>query len=206
MVIRFNYIQHSYKAKQKAKASLLYNDRKEKLRLFNMDGGIDHALAETEIDLTAKNIYFFRMMISPDKQTENVDNTLDMEMFTKEAVLWLEERIGREIPFLSAVHTDTDNRHTHSILFIARKGRADKPITKEVINELRQAMHKTATLEQEAQQHLTALVQDFTGGGGSGFAGISRGDVCPRCDRETLFDGRCEACGYVQRRGLSRSL
>jgi hypothetical protein len=76
------------------------------------------------------------MMLSPDVKTENKEKDLDLWELTDKLVMWLEKKLGRDIPYIGAVHNNTENPHVHTILLVERFGR-EKPITVPVINQLR---------------------------------------------------------------------
>ena len=178
MCTHLNYIPQGRSAKDKAKAFLGYirkrpgkNETEMERMLFGHGGALTPEQADEMIRDAAKNTYFWRLIISPDPATEDKDKHLDMWDVTRDAVLWLEERLGqngipREIPFIGAEHRydHTEIKHVHAILLIPRRG-MEKTITPEILNEFREALAaKSITrtraqeraLEQEIEQSQTA--------------------------------------------------
>src|SRR5215213_7706374 len=107
------------------------------------------------------------MKLSPDPNGENAEKILDLWELTRDAVRWLEERLDRrgDIGLIGAEHDDhTEIAHIHAILLIERKGR-EKILTKDDINEFREAVGKMAlekklnrqlAVEREETQHQEA--------------------------------------------------
>jgi hypothetical protein len=172
--IGLNYIPHDKQARSKAKATLGYNETRvgkngEEIerQLFGKSGPLTKEQAERLLESASRNTYFWRMRLSPDPNGENAEKTLDLWELTRDAVRWLEERIGREgeIGLIGAEHDDhTEIAHIHAILLIERKGR-EKILTKDDINEFREAVAQMAldkklnrqlAVEREQVQHQEA--------------------------------------------------
>src|SRR4051794_21085332 len=103
MYIHFNYIRKIRFAKKAAKATLGYNETRRgkegaeiKRILFGPDGKVTKEEAERIIDEASRNTYYWRMILSPDPNGENAEKNLDLWGLTKQAVIWLEERLKRE--------------------------------------------------------------------------------------------------------------
>src|SRR5687767_5073735 len=130
-VVKLNFIPRGKTAKAQAKETLGYNGRRpgrdeEEIdrKLFGHGGEYTSDQALQMIDDAPANTYFFRIMVSPDPNTENKDKNLDLRLLTTQLVEWLEVRLSREIPFIGAEHNDHTNiPHIHSIAFIQRRGR-----------------------------------------------------------------------------------
>jgi hypothetical protein len=161
MYIGLNYIPHNKHAKTSAKATLGYNETRlgkngEEIerQLFDKNGPRTKEQAEWQIKDAPPNTYFWRMRLSPDPNGENAGKTLDLWELTRDAVRWLEERLGRpgEIGLIGAEHNDhTEIAHIHAILLIERRGR-EKILTKDIINEFREAVAKMALDKKQDRQ------------------------------------------------------
>jgi hypothetical protein len=160
--IGLNYIPHNTHAKSKVKATLGYNETRVgkdgaeiERQLFGKSGPLTKVQAEKLLETASENTYFYRMKLSPDPNGENAEKTLDLWELTRDAVRWLEERLERrgEIGLIGAEHDDhTEIAHIHAILLIERRGR-EKILTKDDINEFREAVGKMA-LEKKLNRQL----------------------------------------------------
>ncbi|MBV8893783.1 MAG: hypothetical protein JO266_17750 [Acidobacteria bacterium] len=164
MFVRLNYIPRGSSAGAKARAFLGYigerpgrDQEKAKRILFGHGGPLTPEQAEQLIREASVNTYFWRLIISPDPATEDKEKTLDLWDLTREAVLWLEKRLGtdgipRDIPFIGAEHEHTDKRHIHAILLIKRQGR-EMLITPQILEEFRSVVaEKTRPMEITREQ------------------------------------------------------
>jgi hypothetical protein len=159
--IGLNYIPPNKYAKDSAKATLGYNETRlgkngEEIErpLFGKNGPRTKEQAEKQIKDAPPNTYFWRMRLSPDPNGENAGKTLDLWELTRDAVRWLEERLGRpgEIGLIGAEHNDhIEIAHIHAILLIERRGR-EKILTKDIINEFREAVAQMALDKKQDRQ------------------------------------------------------
>src|SRR3954464_164499 len=159
MYIGLNYIPHNKHAKNKAQATLGYNETRLgkdgaeiERQLFGKSGPLTKEQAERQIKFAPPNTYFWRMKLSPDPNGENAEKILDLWELTRDAVRWLEERLGRvgKIGLIGAEHNDhTEIAHIHAILLIERRGR-EKILTRDGINAFREA-----TAQRALDQRLT---------------------------------------------------
>jgi hypothetical protein len=175
--IGLNYIPRNKHARKSAKATLGYNETRLgkdgaeiERQLFGKSGPLTKEQAERQIKFAPRNTYFWRMKLSPDPNGENAEKILDLWELTRDAVRWLEERLGRvgEIGLIGAEHNDhTEIAHIHAILLIERRGQ-EKILTKDDINEFREAVGKMAlekklnrqlAVEREQGQHQEARVE-----------------------------------------------
>src|SRR5215203_6184731 len=157
--LEFKYSKRGPKSKEKAKEKLAYvgKDKEETKRfLFNANGPITKEEALEQIDLAPLSVLFFRMILSPDVKTENIGKMLDLWDLTQKLVEHLAKKLQRKINFISSVHNDTDNPHTHTLLFINRYGR-ERPITPARIQELRD-LAAGQSLDQQRHRHLMQAV------------------------------------------------
>src|SRR5690242_6026165 len=130
-ILKFNYIRKSKTSKIQARKTLAYNeaDKEEDKRiLFDKNGPLTEEEALLRIDEAAPNVLFFRLMLSPDGKTENKEKNLDLWQLADDLVAWLEKKLERDIPYIGAVHNNTNTPHVHTILLVERFGR-EKPIT-----------------------------------------------------------------------------
>src|SRR3954469_9426215 len=138
---KLKYVRPGKSAAVRAKAMLAYigRDKEERPRvLFGHDGVFTKEQAEEMIDNAPKNTYFWSLILSPDKKTENIGKKLNLRKLTKEFIEFLEVRLNRpDIPFIAAEHNNTDNPHTHTIFLLQRQGR-ELMITPKMLREFYQ--------------------------------------------------------------------
>src|SRR5687768_16324853 len=98
-VVVLNFIPKGKTAKAEAKETLGYNGTRpgkeeEEIdrKLFGHGGEYASEQALQMIDEAPANTYFFRMIVSPDPNTENKDKNLDLRLLTTQMVEWLEDR------------------------------------------------------------------------------------------------------------------
>ena len=161
MFIGLNYIPHNKHAKTSAKVTLGYNETRLgkdgaeiERQLFGKNGPLTKEQAEQLLDTASRNTYFWRMILSPDPNGENIEKNLDLWELSRDAVRWLEERLGREgeIGLIGSEHDDhTEIAHIHALLLIERRGR-EKILTRDDINEFREAVGKMALDKQLDRQ------------------------------------------------------
>lgn len=75
-----------------------------------------------------KGRYYYRMVISPDPRREDRYKDLDLRTLTIATMLKLEERYGKSIQFVAAIHDDhAPHRHVHALVILngRRLTRAD---------------------------------------------------------------------------------
>jgi hypothetical protein len=222
MITKLNYIKRNQFTKTKAKQHLGYIGQrpgraKEKMErsLFGHGGELTHEQVLQMIETAPKNTYFWRLILSPDPNSEDKEKDLDMRDLTTEAVMWLERRLKREIPFIAAEHNDhTDKRHIHAILLIQRRGR-EMLITPQILSEFREAAGKEAFLQREARalaagQERTAEAEIYREQSvePSGGSPIPTAHTCGMCQRGTIqkrLNSRvyeCDTCGYAVKNGV----
>lgn len=156
MYSEVNYIHRTKTMRVQAKKHLGYigerpgKDKADIIRsLFGKAGKFTKEQVEKMIEDAPDNTLFWRLKLNPDPVLENPEKILNLEELTRDAVSWLEERIGkndtpRNIPFVGAIHDDhTPLAHMHAILFIQRQGR-EKPIYVSVLNDFREYVSQKA--------------------------------------------------------------
>src|SRR5919106_143980 len=141
------YIQH-----RKGK-----DGQKVRRELSGIDGSMARVQAYELIDAAGKGTVFFRIAISPDPVTEDRDKDLHLQELTIQTMLALEERLGREVPYVAAEHDDhAPHRHVHVLACV--RGRVDPPDL--------QALRQTAThaaLEQRKERDMAREQQQQEG-------------------------------------------
>jgi hypothetical protein len=70
-------------------------------------------------DAPKKGRYFYRVIISPDPRREDRYKDLDLRNLTFATMLRLEERYGKSIQFVAAIHDDhSSHRHVHALVIL----------------------------------------------------------------------------------------
>ena len=170
-VVVLNFIPRGKTAKAEALETLGYNGTRpgkeeEEIdrKLFGHGGEYTSDQALQMIDEAPGNTYFFRMIVSPDPNSENKDRNLDLRLITTQLVEWLEGRLDREISFIGAEHNDhTDIPHIHSIALIQRRGREmliDRAMIKDLIAyATKMSLEQQKDLTQEIELNVLPAVR-----------------------------------------------
>jgi hypothetical protein len=117
---------------------------KMKRELFGIDGAMDRQQAYQLIDAAEKGTVFFRIVISPDPQTEDTEKDLSLREITAQTLLNLGERVQKAVPYVAVEHADhAPHRHVHVLALV--KGRLN---TQDF-----QALRDTATQTARMQRH-----------------------------------------------------
>ena len=91
----------------------------ETRQLFDHTGApISRDTAYEMIDNAEKKSMFWRFTISPDAKTEDTHRDLDMRALAQNTIAEIEEKLNKPIPWIAAVHTETDNRHIHILAIV----------------------------------------------------------------------------------------
>jgi hypothetical protein len=116
-------------------------------QLFGPDGEpLTKAQAYRTIDKMPGNTTFFRFALSPDRKGEDVNRDLDMSALTEITMMQLQELFPNQtIPYIAAIHTNTDNRHVHILAMLPAKRIPKKDLM---------LLIDTATAEASAQRRL----------------------------------------------------
>jgi len=112
-----------------AKASIRYIEHRpgkegERITraLFGSDGLMGRDAAYEMIDSAKKGSIFFRFVMSPDPNTEDTEQDLHLRDITKSTMNKLEERLGKPVSWVAAIHADhAPHRHVHIVAVV--KGR-----------------------------------------------------------------------------------
>jgi DNA-directed RNA polymerase subunit RPC12/RpoP len=116
--------------KGRAKATIRYithwrdrDNQKVTRDLFGFDGFLSKQSVYQMIDeAPAKGAYFYRIILSPDPRREDSYKDLDLRTLTIAAMLRLEERYGKPIQFVAAIHDDhAPHRHVHALVILNGK-------------------------------------------------------------------------------------
>jgi len=134
-VVKTNYVKRGKGEKGRAKATIRYfqhrrdrDGQKVTRTLFGYDGTLTREQAYKMIDDAQKGTIFYRIVISPDPKHEDRYKDLDLSEITIHTMLALEERLGKQIQFVAAMHDDhSPHRHVHTLVLVqgARLNRED---------------------------------------------------------------------------------
>jgi hypothetical protein len=109
-----------------AKASIRYIEHRpgkegERITraLFSSDGLVGRYAAYAMIDNAAEGSIFFRFVMSPDPNKEDTKKDLSLRDITKSTMDTLEERLGKPVSWVAAVHADhAPHRHVHILAVV----------------------------------------------------------------------------------------
>src|SRR3954469_8695294 len=160
--LKLKYIHRGKSSKTKAKKALGYNCDKKKEEgriLFDQNGKpMTEEEALAKIVAAPKNVLFWKMILSPDVKTENIEKSLDLWLLTEKLVEYLKTKLNRDIPLIGAVHNNTDNPHVHAILLIERHG-WEMLITRPMIKEMKSLAAGQALEQQNDRKRMKPLQQ-----------------------------------------------
>ena len=123
-------VKASYTRKGRiAKASVRYIEHrpgrdgtKQRRTLFTGDGKMERSEVYDMIDQAAKGSYFFRLVISPDPQSEDSDKNLRLREITERTMQSLEDRFQRPLQWVATIHADhAEHRHIHAIAIVPER-------------------------------------------------------------------------------------
>jgi hypothetical protein len=117
------------KSRAGAKAAIRYmqhrpgkDGQRATRELYGADGALERSEAYQLIDAAEKGSVFFRIVISPDPQTEDTQQDLRLAEITAQTMLHLAERLTKAVPYVAAEHADhAPHRHVHVLACV--KGR-----------------------------------------------------------------------------------
>ena len=134
-IVKANYVKRGNGEKGRAKATIRYithrRDRDSHTvtrALFGYDGALTKEQAYRMIDDAQKGTLFYRIVVSPAPKQEDRYKDLDLSEITIHTMLVLEERLGKQIQFVAAMHDDhSPHRHVHTLVLVqgARLTRED---------------------------------------------------------------------------------
>ena len=160
------------KSKAGAKAAIRYiqhrpgrDGEKATRELFGSDGVLDRQEAYRMIDAAEKGSVFFRIVISPDPQTEDTARDLLLGEVTAQTMLTLEERLPTAISYVAVEHDDHAlHRHVHVLACV--KGR----LNMQDFQALRQTATETALMQRQERDATRQQQQQQEGGQWAGQA------------------------------------
>jgi hypothetical protein len=146
-----------------AKAAIRYIEHrpgregeKVKRELYSSDGSMERGEAYQMIDDAEKGSVFFRIVISPDPQTEDTERDLQLGEVTAQTMLTLEERLPTAISYVAVEHDDhAPHRHVHVLACVkGRLNTQDFQALRQTATEtaLMQRQERDATRQQQHQQ------------------------------------------------------
>ena len=157
-IVKANYTKQS----GAAKASLRYiahRPGRENVRitrtLWGSDGKMSRQQAYHLIDEAQEGSVFFRFVISPDPAQEDTLHDLALREITQATMGTLEERLGKPVSWVAAVHADhAPHRHVHVIAVVAgRLTKQDFPaLTNAATEEARQQRRERDQAAQQKEQ------------------------------------------------------
>jgi hypothetical protein len=88
--------------------------------LFGFEGTLSKQTAYQMIhEAPQKGRYYYRIIISPDPRREDRYKDLDLRALTRATMLKLEERYGKSMQFIAAIHDDhAPHRHVHTLVIL----------------------------------------------------------------------------------------
>jgi hypothetical protein len=134
-----------------AKAAIRYIEHRPgrvgervKRELFGSDGVLDRQEAYRMIDEAEKGTVYFRLVISPDPQTEDIYKDLSLQEITSQTMLQLEERLTKDVSYVAVEHDDhAPHRHVHVLACV--QGR----LNTQDFQALRQTATEAALLQRQ---------------------------------------------------------
>src|SRR5712691_3919013 len=144
-----------------AKASIRYIEHRpgkegERITraLFGSDGRMGRDAAYAMIDEAKEGSVFFRFIISPDPAREDTERDLSLREVTESTMQTLEERLGKQVSWVAAVHDDhTSHRHVHVVAVIdGRLQKHDFPALTEAATQASLEQRQELDLAREHRQ------------------------------------------------------
>ena len=154
-------VKANYTAKAgAAKASIRYVEHRpgkegERITraLFGSDGLMGRYQAYDMIDNAKEGSIFFRFVLSPDPNKEDTQHDLHLRDITKSTMGTLEERVGKTVLWVAAIHADhAPHRHVHILAVVPGRLHAQD------FQELRKTATE-ASVEQRRELDLMAEMQ-----------------------------------------------
>ena len=130
MIVKANYVKRGRGDRRRAKDTVRYMTHRRDLEgrkvtrdLFGFEGSLSKQTVYRMIDeAPKKGTYFYRMIISPDPRREDRYKDLSLRNLTIATMLTLEERYGKSIQFVAAIHDDhSSHRHVHTVVILNGK-------------------------------------------------------------------------------------
>lgn len=144
-----------------AKASVRYiehrpgKDGKRITRaLFGSDGLMGRYAAYEMIDEAQEGSIFFRFVLSPDPNKEDSEQDLHLREITRSTMNTLEERLGKPVLWVAAIHADhAPHRHVHIVAVVdGRLNKQDFPALTKAATEASLEQRRELDLAREHRQ------------------------------------------------------
>jgi hypothetical protein len=224
-IVKANYVKRGKGEKGSAKATVRYiTHRRDKdghtvtRVLFGYDGALTKEQAYRMIDDAQKGTIFYRIVVSPAPKQEDRYKDLDLSEITIHTMLALEERLGKQIQFVAAMHDDhSPHRHVHTLVLVqgVRLNREDfKALRLEATeralfqrrlrdrtrgHRLRLTLSRGNHLQRPAQKRLYRSSKPY------------QSYTCPLCHYHQALPAsnrgyRCPSCGLYLRRERNQGL
>jgi hypothetical protein len=117
------------------------------------------------LDAAEKGTVYFRFVISPDRETEDTAQDLELRQLTRQTMLALQEHLEMRVPFAAAIHDDhTDNRHVHLVACLTSR------LGTEHFKTMRDAATSEATQQRQERDSMRQQQQQQKGGQWAGLA------------------------------------
>jgi hypothetical protein len=206
VIVKANYCKRDNTDRGRAIANVRYIMHRRDLEgnkitrdLFGFDGFVSKESAYRMIDdAPKKGRYYYRMVISPDPRREDRYKDLDLRNLTRATMLQLEERYGKAIQFVAAIHDDhAPHRHVHALVIL--NGRR---LTKEDFAALRDHARNRALTQRRYKDRVRRLemLEERSRSYKSPFPyarrDAARGQVYSR--QTPLISFECPVCGRYQ--------
>jgi hypothetical protein len=234
-VVKANYVKRENGEKARAKATVRYiqhrlgqDGQTITRQLFGSDGPMDRQEAYRMIDEAKEGSVFYRLVLSPDPKEEDVKRDLDFRDLTEQTMHALEERAGRPVLWVAALHADhAPHRHVHVIAILPKR------LNVKDFNHIRDAATQTCleqrllldlgqTRERERPYPLPSFTKAAASPGTSARRdgplapskdppSMLRTCTCPRCRAVYVHSARdpahqCISCGLTLHRGRAPAL
>jgi hypothetical protein len=149
------------KSRAGAKAAIRYIEHrpgkegeKVKRELYGGDGRMERGEAYQLIDDADKGTVFFRIVISPDPQTEDTEKDLRLAEITAQTMRQLADRLTKDVPYVAVEHDDhAPHRHVHILALVnGRLNTQDFQALRETATEAALSQRQERDLAREQQQ------------------------------------------------------
>jgi hypothetical protein len=222
LIVKANYCTRDKNDRGRAKATLRYiahrRDRegsKVTRDLFGFNGFLSKDTAYRMIDeAPKKGRYYYRVIISPDPRREDRYKDLDLRSLTLATMLKLEERYGKSIQFVAAIHDDhSSHRHVHTLVILngRRLTRADFASLRDYARNraLTQRRYKDRVRRLELLEERSASYSPPFAYGGNTSASRAKGSDAGRYDKPArlyarrdsakgrYYDPSISLCSYI---------
>jgi hypothetical protein len=161
VIVKANYCKRDKDDRNRAKATVRYITHRRDLAghkitrdLFGFGGSLSKDTAYRMIDeAPKKGRYYYRVVLSPDPRRQDRYKDLDLRRLTISTMLKLEERYGKSIQFVAAIHDDhAPHRHVHTIVIL--NGRR---LTRDDFASLRDHARNRALVERRYKDRVRRL-------------------------------------------------